>query len=43
MSSGDFTGDGKADILLRDSLGNLGIWIMMDQRSAAAGSWGHCR
>ena len=26
---GDFNGDGKADILLRDAIGNLGLWIKL--------------
>lgn len=37
MSSGDFTGDGKADILLRDSLGNLGMWIMNGSTISSGG------
>jgi uncharacterized protein (TIGR03118 family) len=28
VGRGDFNGDGKSDVLLRDSAGNLGMWLM---------------
>jgi hypothetical protein len=36
FGSGDFDGDGKADILWRDGSGNMAIWMM---NGAAVSSW----
>lgn len=37
VAQGDFNGDGKDDILLRDALGNFGIWLMNGAAIASGG------
>jgi hypothetical protein len=36
IGTGDFNGDGRGDILWRDSSGNLGIWLMSCSLSACS-------
>ncbi len=37
VGTGDFKGDGKSDILLRDTSGNVGIWFMNGAQVTPAG------
>ena len=37
VETGDFDGDGKSDILWRDSSGNVAIWFMNGVQASGAG------
>jgi hypothetical protein len=39
--TGDYDGDGKSDLLWRDSLGNTAIWFMNGVAVSSAGSVGN--
>jgi hypothetical protein len=41
VGTGDFNGDGKGDVLWRDSSGNAAIWLMNGGAVSSVGSLGN--
>jgi hypothetical protein len=41
VSTGDFNGDGKADIVWRDTVGDTSIWLMNGAAVLSAGGLGN--